>query len=336
MRTRGLLRLLALAAAIALVPLGVRLALGEDLQREQEQGLNVLRQVFAREGQVNLAGVRVTGLPQPRARLVQRIVRAPGHKYRIEFLGKKRVPTRLLISDGVTRWLYDRQGAWAMSTQAADAELIARRRAEWVGRVPDAFVVRYFGIRSLLGRRAHVVQLVRRRPPRTYRKYWVDADQWVPLLRQHFAPDGTPLGEERYLEVSFPSEAPPDELFAFEPPRGTRVSREPTPVFRSADVAEVAKRLDFHLAPPQWLPEDFFLQDACLLRFRGHPVAWLRYTDIFSFVSVFERQGTGGGGTRGLPTTPMVVVRERGPLWIVVVGSLPQSLLEQVADSAQP
>jgi len=328
--------LIVLAVALALVALRGHIVLGQDLQAEQKQGLNVLGNVFANEGQVNLSGTRALVLPYGGGLTVQRIIRGPGHKYRVEFASPDRVAGRLLLSDASNRWLYLPERRLAMATQAADASLIAKRRAEWLSRVPDVFTVRYFGARPFLGRRALVVQLVRRHPPRTYRKFWVDADHWVPLLRQHFAPDGSLLGEERFTEVQFPSEAPPDETFEFQPPPRTRVVSDPQPILRFADPADLAKRLDFRLVLPQSVPDDFFLQDACLLRFRGRPVAWLRYTDILNFLSVFERQRPSGAPAGGLPAIPMVVLRERDPLWIVVLGSMPKPVLERVADSIQP
>lgn len=336
MRTKVILSIIAVSAALALTGLGVRQVLGQDLKREQEQGLNVLRKVFAGEAKVSLMGTRALRTPHRRAPIVQRVVRGPGYKYRIEFVAPESASGSLLVSDGGTRWLYNPKRRWAMATQAADTAIIARRRAEWLDRVPEVFVVRYFGIRSLLGRPAHVVQLVRRHPPRTYRKYWVDSEHWVPLLRQHFGPDGTLAAEEGYLQAEFPSEPPAPEVFAFEPPEGTRLVRDPRPIVRYSDVPELTKRLDFEPAVPKWMPEDFFLQDACLLRFRGTPVAWLRYTDIFNFISVFERERPRRQWGGPVPGGPMVVVRERGPLWIVVVGSMPRPVLESVADSIQP
>ncbi len=336
MRTKVIVSLVALGLALGAAGIILRQAAGQDLEREQRQGLNVLRLVFAGEGKVSLSGTRALSAPQRGLRIIQRVMRGPGHRYRIEAAAPDPIAGRLLVSDGSTRWLYDPKRGWAMVTQAADAQVIARRRAEWLSRVPKVFVVRYFGTRSLLGRQAHVVQLVRRHAPRAYRKYWVDAEHWVPLLRQQFAPDDTVVAEERYLQADFPSQPLPAQAFAFQPPRGTRVVRDPAPLLRFADVAALGERLDFRPALPQWIPDDFFLEDALLLRFRRRSVAWLRYTDIFNSISIFERQRPRGARGGPAPGGPMVVVRERGPLWIVVVGSLPRPVLERVADSIRP
>ena len=302
------------------------------------RALGILKKSIEIEGQVPLKGevATVLQLEEEQCIVRYRVLQKPPYMFRLEYLEPQVLEGQLVVCDGSTRWLYDQQSKIAFLSAAPDQFSLKRERMKDLNTIRRRFDVNLLGVGTIVGRDAYVIQLVRKRAPLTSRKFWVDTQTFVVLRNERLAADGSLLAAKGFVSVDLSPDELDDASFSFEPPEGAQTISEPAPFFVAYDPLEAQKRVGFQIRLPQMLPPDFYLQDVCLVDFKGRPVAWLRYTDSLNYVSVFERLLPPGASPPSEPPHPQMVVGKVGDLNVVIVGTLPVEFLFWVANSLPP
>jgi len=300
--------------------------------------LEILRRAIETEGQVALKGEVTTVLQLEEAQAVARyrVLQKPPHMFRLEYLEPSILAGELVVCDGANRWLYDAKRRVAFLSGAPDQLSLAAERLREFGDMPRRFRIAFLGSEKIAGRRAYVIQLVRKRSPFTSRKFWVDQEKLVFLRNERLAADGTLVAAKGFEWVEFPQEELEDDDFTFQPPKDAQTVLEPAPFFITYDPLEAQKKVGFQIRLPLGLPPDFYLQDICLVHFKGMPVVWLRYTDSLNYLSIFERLLPPRAVPPTEPPHPQMVVGKVADLNVVIVGTLPVEFLLWVANSLPP
>jgi len=301
-----------------------------------KQAVQILRKAAESEGQIALKGEVSTTVQIGDEQVVTRyqLLQKPPYMFKVEYLEPEGLAGQKIVSNGVTRWLYDENANSVFISNAPNQPSLKTKRLEELASIAGRFKVQFLGVEKIAGRDAYVIRFVRKRHPFTSRKFWVDKENFVLLRSEHLGPDGTLVMAKGFESVEFPEEKDiEDEEFTFEPPEGARVVQEPEPFFITSDPLEAQKRVAFQIRLPSRRPPDFRLQDICLLHFREQTVVWLRYTDSLNYFSIFERMLPPGAVAPSDPLPPQTVVGFVGDLNVAVVGTLPVEFLFWVADS---
>ncbi len=317
--------------------LALSLLLAFGFQVAQAQAATWLDKLVQAERSTNVIAVETTVLVrnQQRHEVTARLLRAPGNRYRLEYLSPPSMAGQLLISDGTRAYRFLPQQHivmvlkptpgplhWARNDLLKHKELVLKN---------FSFVKGPEGV--LGGRPCIQLTIVPKHYRLPIRTLWLDKQKLIELKRVVDLGDGARL-ETQLSEVEFPPLLPKG-LFKFVPPPNARVIHKPLPP--ALDSPEALQRLvQFRLLLPSPPPKGFVFDSAALIGGRGNPAAWLRYTDGLGLLSIFERPPHRGRGfsppaLAGLPVAGMNLAYGRvGSVDLLLAGELPQSVLQQV------
>ncbi len=275
-----------------------------------------------------------------RQQVVARIVRAPGHRYRSEFLEPRGLAGQLLVCDGEQQSHFVPQRRLVLLSKGetgpyrwARPEIIKNRN----------LLLRNFefvrGADGVLFGRPCVEITVK---PKNYsypvRTLWLETERLVELKRRVDLGHGSVI-ETSIEDLRFPAGAP-QQLFQFVPPPGTALVWRPAPL-NVDSLDRLEKLAQFKLLKPSPTPKGFQFESGSILNLPGTRVAWLRYTDGLGVISLFERPKGGSAGAfaplpdgTGLPLAGATMYKSViGQTEVLVAGDFSPELLKQVLAS---
>jgi len=187
--------------------------------------------------------------------------------------------------------LDDGERLWRL-TAPADALGLSTRKIDWA-LLRRNYTLRPAPNRTIAGREAGGLRVVRRRSGRTAEAFWIDQPQRLILARRSYDADGHLVSETELTQVRDAAQA--EKALA----EATAHLPKPVPERPLTD-AEFAERAGFAPLRPAYVPEGYeevgLFGQTCP---HGRTYAELRYFDGLRVMSIFERPGGGPGGGQG-------------------------------------
>ncbi len=273
-----------------------------------------------------------------------RVSFAPPGRYRRERLGADGRPELVAVSDGKTEWVADlaRSRAWRGPASGA-LDKISGPEEDFERLAENYDVSEASG--GALGRAARVFELRAKEGGVLRRRLWADPKTGIVLRSQSFRPDGALASEERFTRLEL--EAPDPAAFRYSPPPGVVARERLGRDYLGLDEAKAASGQEPRL--PSWLPAGYSFESLDVLPRKRGNVLHYRFTDGVDVLSLFQcpkgvRLGfgkrpvekmrlAGGPARRSWTRDGTVLSWENGRM--VLVGPLPDGILERVAESVR-
>ena len=274
-----------------------------------------------------------------------RIFFQPPDKYRREFVTPEEKMKKIVVSDGVTEWIYfpNKKVAWKGDSSKTYEKLLTDDQ-EW-----DLITKNYDLIQKpdgkVAGRDAWVIRVEPKTKGKPKRTLWIDKAESVILQSKDYNPDGSLTVQSHFTDIAFASGFPPGTFdLALSTDTQTK-DHGMDPDFLSIKDLQGANGKS--VLYPRSLPDGFVFESADKFPVKGHDVTHLRFTDGLNVLSLFESRFPIGSSTQifsrdksepsldhvGFSRTGKVIYWKKGKDHFILVGDLATATLRKIKDS---
>ena len=271
---------------------------------------------------------------QARAAEIQ-IFSKPGGMLRREIHAHGTAQGQLAVSDGETEWIVLPAQKRAFKGAPSHSEPKRISPEDERALLLKNYTVKVRGQEEVAGRKAWVLNIDPIATGKPSQSLWIDQQTGLILRSKRYRSNGSLESLSQFAQIMIPAEIP-DEMFAWEPPKGYTVEDHGlSPQFLSLQGMKdaVAATPDV----PQALPGGFEFESAGAVTMRGQSVLHMRYTDGLLTVSLFQspvpvrlKELATAPGEGRLPGG-RVLQWKAGRKHYVLIGDLPQSMMRRLA-----
>jgi negative regulator of sigma E activity len=306
---------------------------------DDAEAQTLLQRMLQAERTLTVSGEQVTTLYRPEQTFsaTQSVERQGDHAFRLVYHSPDAVNGEVIVDNGHVFW-HSIPSAHKLEVGPSHLNAL-RQESSWIIRNLEShqLTVHLVGHDIIAGQIAQVIE-VTTASSIGERKYWVDPVTGAELKIQTFGPNNQLVSETYYTKIDYNptlthsdfGPPPVDPSYAVAPmtPDGsTPISSIPT-----------TDQCGFIITLPAFLPPGFAFQSAMIMPVKGQKLVGLNYANGLVTLSIFEqpilpRHGESPQQNQFKSPRPNVLTARMNGYRYILIGSLPQEVLQQVAES---
>ena len=263
---------------------------------------------------------------------VQEIIKDTGRRQRVEVVAPKSEIGRLIVSDGLTKSIFDPGKKLVYLEQVSSLRDVQQHKLHVLNLFRQTLHATYVATGTVAQRDCHIVAVSPPDGKRIRKQVWVDAQTNIELKTERYAPDGRLVVSWAMTSVDFHPQID-SSVFEFLPPKGCTV-RQILRAPRMA-LAKAESLLGFRAIVPSYLPPGFaLLRDQVGVvktgRHREHHALWMEFLNGVDSFSIYQSRPV-----KPPPGATQAMYWETEGFSLILIGPIPQEHKQLVKESTQ-